>query len=85
MSCFKQGDIAELQIAKKDLKEILKAKRDYKNKLETKTATNNLGSAWDSMKNPSRSPESKAAVQSPWMGSVQTPSRPALLTNITIV
>lgn len=50
-SCFKQGDITELQISKKDVKiEILKAKRDYKNKLETKMATNNLGSAWDSMK-----------------------------------
>lgn len=50
-SCFKGGDIAEQQIAKKDLKiGILKAKRDYKYKLENQMATNNLGSAWDSMK-----------------------------------
>jgi len=48
---FKEGDTVELQRAKKDIKlEILKAKRDYKYKLENKMATNNLGSAWDSMK-----------------------------------
>ena len=48
---FKHGTVSGLQIATKELKiEILRAKHNYKLKLENKMASNNLGSAWSSMK-----------------------------------
>ncbi len=48
---FKHGAAPELHTATKELKiEILRAKQNYKLKLENKMATNNLGSAWSSMK-----------------------------------
>lgn len=48
---FQQGGSSDLQTATKELKvEILKAKQSYKTTLENKMASNNLSSAWSSMK-----------------------------------
>ena len=49
---FRAGNLPEVEKLKKEVKhEIARAKRSYKEKLEDQLGNNNLGSAWDSMKN----------------------------------
>ena len=49
---FKQGSITELNLIQKEIKrEIKMCKLGYKYKLERQLSNNNLGSAWESVKN----------------------------------